>query len=145
MKMFFAAAAVCVAALLSVAAPVWATVTSIPGTSVGLDHEPEFTLAVKGETDRNGTVSFTGLKPGRYAVVLIDPSKLKVPAVVTVTGGSAKALVSEPIAEGKPGSKAYVLGKDGHRLVIEIAAPRADAAGKPAPGGTITVKVETVR
>ena len=103
-------------------------------------------MVAKATTDREGNVSFSNLKPGRYRVVLIDRSKLKIPARVTISGTAAAPLVSEPIAEGQPGSKAYALGKDGRWILTEVGAPSTQPGGasKVVPG-TIKVKVESIR
>ena len=88
--------------------------------------------------------SLSDLKPGRYRVVLTDKSKLTVPARVTISGTAAAPLVSEPIAEGQYGSKAYALGPDGKWILTEVGAPNPQSGGAAAPG-TIKVKVESTR
>lgn len=146
MKMFFTVVAACAASLVWAASPVQSKVGDpIPGIPVGLEGDPDGIVVAKGETDGGGNVTFSNQKPGRYVVTLIDTSKLKVLSRVTISGPSTASVVSEPFAVGST-KKAYALGKNGRRLVVEIAAPstQTGAAAKVVPG-TIKVRVETTR
>ncbi len=146
MKMFVVVIAACATALAWTATTAQTTVKPIAGTEVGLEHDPSSEMVAKGTTDREGNVTFSNLKPGRYRVVLTDNSKLKVPVRITITATTAAPMVSEPIAEGQPGSKAYALGKDGRWILTEIGAPNPQA-GTAAKAGSdsIKVKVESTR
>jgi|GEM_PF-4461571 len=146
MKMFVALIATYAAGLVWTAAHAQTTVKPIAGTEVGLEHDPSNEMVAKGTTDSEGNVTFSNLKPGRYRVALTDKSKLKVPARVTISGTAAAPLVSEPIAEGQYGSKAYALGRDGKWILTEVGAPGAPSGGATnAVPGTIKVKVESAR
>jgi hypothetical protein len=132
MKIFAVIIVVCVASLSMAATIAYAKMTPISGTSVGLEHDPAGIIA-RGTTDGQGNVTFDKLKPGHYAVVLLDTSKLTAPVRVIVgTGPSAGPQISEPILPGKSGAPAYVLDMSGRRLTVEIA--HAD--------GKISVSVE---
>ena len=111
--------------------PTGATVKPIAGTEVGLEHDPSNEIVAKATTDREGNVTFGNLKPGRYRVVLTDKSKLTVPARVTISGTAAAPRVSEPIAEGQYGSKAYALGPDDKWILTEVGAPSLNLAERP--------------
>jgi hypothetical protein len=146
MKMFIALVAACTAALVWTTAYAQTTVKPIAGTEVGLEHDPSNEMVAKGTTDTEGNVTFSNLKPGRYRVVLTDKSKPKVPARVTISGTAAAPRVSEPIAEGQYGSKAYALGPDGKWILTEVGAPGAQSGGAAnVVPGTIKVKVESTR
>ena len=144
MKMFAGFIAACAAGLIWTAANAQTTAKPIADTEVGLEHDPSNEMVAKGKTDSEGNVTFSNLKPGGYRVVLTDKSKLKVPTRVTISGTAAAPLVSEPIAEGQYGSKAYALGPDGKWILTEVGAPSTQSAGvaNVAPG-TIKVKVES--
>ena len=146
MKMFVALIASCAAGLVWTAAHAQTAAKPVAGTEVGLEHDPSNEMVAKGTTDREGNVTFSSLKPGRYRVVLTDKSKLTVPARVTISGTAAAPIVSEPIPEGQYGSKAYALGKDGRWVLTEVGAPgpQSGGAANVAPG-TIKVKVESIR
>lgn len=147
MKILVAVVSACAASLVWTTAPAYAGPGDpIPGVGVGLEGDPEGVAVAKGATDREGSITFSNLKPGRYRVVLTDKSKLKVPVRVTISGTAAAPQVSEPIAEGQPGSKAYALGKDGRWILTEVGAPstQSGAAAKASPG-TIKVKVAAAR
>jgi hypothetical protein len=140
MKMFVALVAACTAGLVWTAAHAQTTAKPIAGTEVGLEHDPSSEMVAKAMTDPEGNVTFSNLKPGRYRVVLTDKSKLTVPARLTISGTAAAPRVSEPIAEGQYGSKAYALGPDGKWILTEVGAPGAQSGG-----ATIKVKVESAR
>jgi hypothetical protein len=132
MKIIAAIIAACVAGVFMAATIAYAMMTPISGTPVGLEHDPAGIVA-RGTTDGHGNVTFAKLKPGHYAVVLLDTSKLKAPVrIVVSTGPSAGPQISEPILPGKGGAPAYALDMSGRRLTVEIA--YAD--------GKITVSVE---
>lgn len=146
MKMFAGLIAACTAGLIWTATHAQTTVQPIADTEVGLEHDPSNEMVAKGKTDGEGNVTFSNLKPGRYRVVLTDKSKLKVPTRVTIGGTAAAPRVSEPIAEGQYGSKAYALGPDGKWILTEVGAPSTPPAGAAnAVTGTIKVKVESAR
>ena len=146
MKMFAGLIAACTAGLIWTATQAQTTAKPIADTEVGLEHDPSNEMVAKGKTDSEGNVTFSNLKAGRYRVVLTDKSKLKVPTRVTISGTAAAPRVSEPIAEGQYGSKAYALGPDGKWILTEVGAPGAPsgAAASVVPG-TIKVKVESTR
>lgn len=149
MKMPIAAVVVSLASLAWPSGPGHAAPGDpVAGADVGLEQDSGPGDAVFiGTTDRDGSVTFANLKPGRYRVVVIDRAQLKVPVRLTVSGApTAAALVSEPISEGQPGSKAYALGKDGKWVVTEVGGPNAPAGTTAnVTSGTIKVKVETTR
>ncbi|MDP1751176.1 MAG: SpaA isopeptide-forming pilin-related protein [Reyranella sp.] len=146
MKLFAGFIAACTAGLIWTATHAQTTAKPIADTEVGLEHDPSNEMVAKGTTDREGNVTFSNLKPGRYRVVLTDRSKLKVPARVTISGTAAAPLVSEPIAEGQYGSKAYALGPDGKWILTEVGAPSTPSGGAAnVVPGTIKVKVESIR
>ncbi len=146
MKMFAGLIAACAAGLIWTAAHAQTAAKPIAGTEVGLEHDPSNEMIAKGTTDGEGNVTFSNLKPGRYRVVLTDKSKLKVPTRVTISATAAAPRVSEPIAEGQYGSKAYALGPDGKWILTEIGAPSTPSGGAAnVVPGTIKVKVESTR
>jgi hypothetical protein len=146
MKMFAGLIAACTAGLIWTAADAQTTVKPIAGTEVGLEHDPSNEMVAKGTTDPEGNVTFSNLKPGRYRVVLTGKSKLTVPARLTISGTAAGPRVSQPIAEGQFGSKAYALGPDGKWILTEVGAPSPQSGGAVnAVPGTIKVKVESAR
>ena len=146
MKMFVAVVAACTASLLWTTVHAQTTVKPIAGTEVGLEHDPSNEMVAKATTDPEGNVTFSNLKPGRYRVVLTGKSKLTAPARITISGTAAAPRVSEPIAEGQYGSKAYALGPDGKWILTEVGAPSAQSGGATnAVPGTIKVKVESGR
>ncbi|MDI1327866.1 MAG: hypothetical protein PSV23_13840 [Brevundimonas sp.] len=104
----------------------------IPGTEVGLEGEPEWTVAVR-PSDRRGNVVFVGLGPGRYTVFVPDASRLRAPVRIRINANL-------PAPEGQdysiqPGrGRAYALDADGRRLVVTV--PRA--------GGRISVNVSSI-
>ncbi len=149
MKMLIAAVGACLASLVWPAGPIHAAPGDpVAGAEVGLEQESGPGDAVFiGTTDREGSVTFANLKPGRYRVAVVDRAQLKVPVRLTISGApTALPLVSEPIAEGQPGSKAYALGKDGKWVLTEVGGP-TPLAGTTAnvTAGSIKVKVETTR
>jgi len=132
MKIFAAIIAACVASVFMAATIAYAKMTPISGTPVGLQHDTAGIVA-RGTTDGQGNVTFGKLKPGHYAVVLLDTSKLEAPVRIIVgMGPSAGPQISEPILPGKSGAPAYALDMSGRRLTVEIAHP----------DGKITVSVE---
>ena len=146
MKMIACLIAACAAGLISTATHAQTTAKPIADTEVGLEHDPSNEMVAKGKTDSEGNVTFSNLKPGRYRVVLTDKSKLTVPTRVTITGTAAAPRVSEPIAEGQYGSKAYALGPDGKWILTEVGAPTPPSGGAVnVVPGTIKVKVEGTR
>jgi hypothetical protein len=146
MKMLVALIAACTASLVWTTAHAQTMIKPIAGTEVGLEHDPSNEMVAKATTDPEGNVAFSNLKPGRYRVVLTDKSKLTVPARVTISGTAAAPRVSEPIAEGQYGSKAYALGPDGKWILTEVGAPNPQAGGATnVVPGTIKVKVESTR
>ena len=146
MKMFAGLIAACAAGLIWTATHAQTTAKPIADTEVGLEHDPSNEMVAKAKTDGEGNVTFSNLKPGRYRVVLTDKSKLTVPARVTITGTAAAPRVSEPIAEGQYGSRAYALGPDGKWILTEVGAPPPPSAGAAnVVPGTIKVKVEGTR
>lgn len=146
MKMFAGLIAACAAGLIWTAAHAQTAVKPIADTEVGLEHDPSNEMVAKGKTDGEGNITFSNLKPGRYRIVLTDKSNLKVPMRVTITGTAAAPRVSEPIAEGQYGSKAYALGLDGKWILTEVGAPSTGAGGAAnVVPGTIKVKVESTR
>lgn len=147
MKMFAAVIIACAATLAWTTAPAYAGPGDpIPGVGVGLEGDPEGVAVAKGVTDREGNVTFNNLKPGRYRVVLTDRLKLKVPVRVTITATTTAPMVSEPIAEGQPGSKSYALGKDGRWILTEIGTPSPQVgAAIKARSDSIKVRVESTR
>lgn len=104
----------------------------IPGTEVGLEGEPEWTVAVR-PSDRRGNVVFVGLVPGRYTVFVPDASRLEAPVRIRINANT-------PTPEGQdysiqPGrGRAYALDAKGQRLVVTI--PRA--------GGQIRINVSSI-
>ena len=121
MKIFVATIAACVASVFTAATIAYATMTPISGTPVGLENDPAGIVA-RGTTDGQGTVTFDKLKPGHYAVVLLDTSKLEAPVRIIVgTGPSVGPQISEPILPGKSGAPVYALDMSGRRLTVEIA------------------------
>ncbi len=146
MKMFAGLIAACTAGLIWTAAHAQTTAKPIADTEVGLEHDPSNEMVAKAKTDGEGNVTFSNLKPGRYRVVLTDKSKLKVPTRVTISGTAAAPRVSESIAEGQYGSKAYALGPDGKWILTEVGAPSAPSgSATPVAPGMIKVKVESIR
>jgi len=146
MKMFVAVVAACAAGLVWTAAHAQTTAKPIAGTEVGLEHDPSNEMVAKSTTDPDGNVTFSNLKPGRYRVVLTGKSKLTAPARITISGTAAASSVSEPIAEGQYGSKAYALGPDGKWILTEVGAPSTPSGGAAnLVPGTIKVKVESAR
>jgi hypothetical protein len=146
MKMLVALIAACAAGLVWTTAHAQTTVKPLAGTEVGLEHDPSNEMVAKGTTDPEGNVTFSNLKPGHYRVVLTGKSKLTVPARVTISGTPAAPRVSEPIAEGQYGSKAYALGPDGKWILTEVGAPSVQSGGATnVVPGTIKVKVESAR
>ena len=146
MKMFAGLIAACAAGLIWTATHAQTTAKPIVDMEVGLEHDPSNEMVAKAKTDGEGNVTFSNLKPGRYRVVLTDKSKLTVPARVTITGTAAAPRVSEPIAEGQYGSKAYALGPDGKWILTEVGAPTPPSGGAVnVVPGTIKVKVEGTR
>ena len=145
MKIFVALIATCAAGLAWTAAHAQTAAKPVAGTEVGLEHDPSNEMVAKGTTDRDGNVTFSNLKPGHYRVVLTDKSKLAVPTRVAISGPAAAPVVSEPIAEGQYGSKAYALGKDGRWVLTEVGvpSPQSGGAANTVPG-TIKVKVESI-
>jgi hypothetical protein len=146
MKTFVALIAAYAAGLVWVTAHAQTTVKPVAGAEVGLEHDPSNEMVAKGTTDPEGSVTFSNLKPGRYRVVLTGKSKLTVPARITISGTTAAPRVSEPIAEGQYGSKAYALGPDGKWILTEVGAPSTSSGGAAnVVPGTIKVKVESTR
>ena len=146
MKMFFAVIAACAAGLLWAPAHAQTPAKPVAGTEVGLEHAPSNEMVAKATTDPEGNVTFSNLKPGRYRVVLTGKSKLAAPARITISGTAAAPRVSEPIAEGQYGSKAYALGPDGKWILTEVGAPSTPSGGAAnVVPGTIKVKVESAR
>jgi hypothetical protein len=149
MKMRMATVVACVAGLAWPAGLVHAAPGDpVSGAEVGLEQDPgPGDTVLIGTTDREGSVTFSGLKPGRYRVMVIDRAQLKVPVRLTISGAATAApVVSQPISEGQAGSKAYALGRDGKWVLTEVGGPN------PQPGvtanvtaGTIKVKVESTR
>jgi hypothetical protein len=132
MKFFAIIIPACAAGLFMAAGIAYAKMTPISGTPVGLEHDPAGIVA-RGTTDAEGNVTFAKLKPGHYAVVLLDTSNLEAPVRIIVgTGPGAGPQISEPILAGKGGAPTYALDMSGRRLTVEIA--QAD--------GKITVEVE---
>jgi hypothetical protein len=149
MKKLLTTVAACIAGLFIGAVSLHAAPGDpVAGAEVGLEQDPgPGDTVLIGTTDRDGNVSFTGLKPGRYRVMVIDRSQLKVPVRLTVSGpATAAPVISRPISEGQAGSKAYALGTDGKWVLTEV------GGSNPQPGvaanvtsGTIKVKVESTR
>ena len=136
MKIFVALIATCAAGLIWTAAHAQTAAKPVAGTEVGLEHDPSNEMVAKGTTDREGNVTFSNLKPGRYRVVLTDKSKLTVPTRVTISGTAAAPVVSEPIRGGpvrKQGLRPWEgrpLGLDGGRC----AKPAIRRGGQCCPG-----------
>ena len=149
MKMRMSAVVACTAGLVWPAGVVHAAPGDpVAGAEVGLEQDPgPGDTVLIGTTASDGTVTFSGLKPGRYRVMVIDRSQLKVPVRLAISGAETAApVVSQPISEGQAGSKAYALGRDGKWVVTEVGGPN------PQPGvaanvtaGTTQVKVESTR
>jgi hypothetical protein len=133
MKTFAAALAACFVGLLMTATLAHAG-DPIPGKDVGLEHDPQGIVA-RGVTDEKGNVTFTKLKAGQYAVVLLDSSKL--PAFVfRITNVRANAVgqVSEPVLPGKNPGPAYAMDKSGRKLMVDVD-----------KDGQVTVRVESAK
>lgn len=88
----------------------------IPGTEVGLEHDPEGLVAPRA-TDDLGRAEFA-IGEGRVVVLIPAVQTLRVPAVARVEVGRT-VQVSAPIMPGGRG-RADVLGTDGRRLVVAI-------------------------
>ncbi|WP_439477400.1 hypothetical protein [Brevundimonas sp.] len=86
----------------------------VPGTSVGLDHDPGGLVAPRA-TDDLGRAEFA-VGPGRYSVFLINPL---VPTIVTVTPvNDAPAMISAPIMPGR--GRVYAVDAAGRRLTMVV-------------------------
>ena len=136
MKILCAFLAICLASMASTGALAQSG-SAVPGIAVGLEQDPEGSAVPAVVTDRDGNVTFAGVKTGRYVVVFADTSKLKKPVRVTVSGPDGKKIASQPVMIGKAGVKTFALRPDGVKLSAEV--PKGTATGR------ITVKIENAR
>ncbi|MEI9993070.1 MAG: hypothetical protein WDM91_00635 [Rhizomicrobium sp.] len=107
MKLFGAVALACAAIVLT-ATSAFAGVTPISGLPVGVDHCPPdcLELVAHGATDAKGTVTFRGLKPGTYSIVI--DSKVLI-ASLDKRQPSAKANGGDKGSDGSPGIIAVLI------------------------------------
>lgn len=107
-----------VAMVLLIAAPAAAEPGDpIPGTSVGLEHDPEPIVVASGTTDAKGAVAFTALRAGPHIPCLTEAQAVKVPVIFTVTDARGRRVVSAPLPPGQTG-KACAADATGRRLVF---------------------------
>jgi hypothetical protein len=88
----------------------------IPGTSVGLEHDPEGIVA-SGTTDERGRVELVAMA-GPSGILLPAGQALRVPVVARVEVGRT-VQTSAPLLPGgqRPGR---FMRPDGHRLVVAV-------------------------
>ena len=84
----------------------------ISDTPIGPEHDPQG-VVTHGPTDASGTATFTGLRPGRYAVVLTGRDLIAALDRAAARGGGRIALTADiPIADPAPNRMA---ARGGHR------------------------------
>jgi|GEM_PF-2372311 len=124
----------------------------ITDRDIVLQGDPQPIGVFTGKTDEKGVATFSGLKAGRYSVILPNTAFFPVGSSVGTQRGAqvsiaanGKAVSARPIAATKSPAKATVTGKDGKKLVIIIEKDDGTIVVKLTVSHNILADVSTTR